>query len=396
MEMDELVQRVVGEEGSVADLWLERIMPGGQSHNHHEKGDEIRAELSKLEMLLQDGVLDHATYTAGVEKCWRGCHSVRLVRGVAYTGDIEVAMQGEAAQRRQQTAGVVAAPLSETVVLEFYRPSLKKQVIVELPRPENVRPTQQKDLSPSRHPAHASTVSDPAAAAAADPAGAGGAANRDDAGLEKGVVATSNANGTGAPPSPGVTNGAKPAGGGKSPKDAGAAPARTQLAKLSALVQADEEMPSPSHTPYVVVGGGVESTAGVVSEAELSRHAARASAKPGKRSSLEMEQALMASIAQGTTPRRALDTALSGVADAAGERANDNAHRDNADKGVASPASPAAEAGEPGVQVVAFVGSGSKIGLGIAQVCFQRRLRPAPTPPESYIRERRTMTRMDL
>ena len=85
-----------------------------------------------------------------------------------------------------------------------------------------------------------------------------------------------------------------------------------------------------------------------------------------------------------------------GVADAAGERANDNAHRDNADKGVASPASPAADPGEPAVQVVAFVGSGSKIGLGIAQVCFQRRLRPAPTPPESYIRERRTMTRMDL
>ena len=35
------------------DIWLERIMPGGQSYNHHEKADEIRVELSKLENLLQ-------------------------------------------------------------------------------------------------------------------------------------------------------------------------------------------------------------------------------------------------------------------------------------------------------------------------------------------------------
>ena len=363
--MDELVQRVVGEEGSVADLWLERIMPGGQSHNHHEKSDEIRAELSKLEVLLQDGVLDHATYTAGVERCWRGCYSVRLVRGVAYTGDIAVDMEGEAAQRRQQTTGGVAAPLSDTVVLEFYRPSLKSQVIVELPRPENVRPTQHKDLSPPNPPAHGSTASD---AAAADPAGAGGVANRDDAGLKKGG-ATSNANGTGAPPSPGVSNGTKPTG--KSPKDAGAAHGRTLLAGRSALVPADEEMPSPSHTPYGV--HGVEGAAGVVSEAEMSRHVAAASSKPGKRSSLEMEQALMANMAQGTTPRRALDKALSGAADAAGEKAKDNAHGDTGHKGAGNPASPSVDTEEPEVQVVAFVGSGSKIGLGIAQVCVRVR-----------------------
>ena len=111
--------------------------PGAQSHNHHERADEIRAELAKLESLYKDGVLDHATYMHGCEKCWKGCYSVRLMRGVAYTGEISVDMSngGAASQVR----------LSEKVLLEFYRPSAKKQVLVELPRPENVRPTGSQD-----------------------------------------------------------------------------------------------------------------------------------------------------------------------------------------------------------------------------------------------------------
>jgi len=57
------------------------VAPGAQSHNHHDKADEIRAELNKLDFLLKDGVLDHATYTVGAEKCWTGCYCVRLMRG---------------------------------------------------------------------------------------------------------------------------------------------------------------------------------------------------------------------------------------------------------------------------------------------------------------------------
>lgn len=103
--------------------------PGAQSHNHHERADEIRAELSKLETLYKDGVLDHATYVHGCEKCWKGCYSVRLMRGVAYTGEIEVDLSSGLEAR--------ASRVPDEVVLEFYRPSLKKQVLVELPRPEN-------------------------------------------------------------------------------------------------------------------------------------------------------------------------------------------------------------------------------------------------------------------
>jgi len=82
---------------------------------------------------------------------------------VAYTGDISVDMDGEAAQRRARADANMSDPLPDMVMLEFYRPSSKSQVLVELPRPENVRPTQHNDLAPASGAA--------ASAAAAVPGG---------------------------------------------------------------------------------------------------------------------------------------------------------------------------------------------------------------------------------
>ena len=129
MDMEEIVPRVVGQEGSVAQLWLERASSEVSSHKHHEHADEIRSELNKLQALLQDGVLDHATYTAACQKCWKGCYAVRLTRGVAYTGDVNVDLLARDASR--------AALVPPLINLEFYRRSVNAQVLVELPRPDN-------------------------------------------------------------------------------------------------------------------------------------------------------------------------------------------------------------------------------------------------------------------
>eukprot|EP00286_Rhodomonas_abbreviata_P006347 CAMPEP_0181338036 /NCGR_PEP_ID=MMETSP1101-20121128/28401_1 /TAXON_ID=46948 /ORGANISM="Rhodomonas abbreviata, Strain Caron Lab Isolate" /LENGTH=241 /DNA_ID=CAMNT_0023448697 /DNA_START=308 /DNA_END=1030 /DNA_ORIENTATION=- len=78
MSMEDVVQRVIGEEGTEVDIWLERVPKGAQSYSHHEKADEIRAQLHRLAGLHQDGLLDKRSWQMEVEKCWKGCHSVRL------------------------------------------------------------------------------------------------------------------------------------------------------------------------------------------------------------------------------------------------------------------------------------------------------------------------------
>uniref|UniRef100_A0A7S4PHL6 PDZ domain-containing protein n=1 Tax=Guillardia theta TaxID=55529 RepID=A0A7S4PHL6_GUITH len=122
LPVSEIVKFVVGEEGSSVELWLERVSSGCVSYKHHEKAEEIRQELKKLESLRKDGVLDSKAYNSGVERCWKGCYSVRIVRGMEYSGSMELPPD-------QQSSAI------SEVVLEFYRKSSDREISVVLPRP---------------------------------------------------------------------------------------------------------------------------------------------------------------------------------------------------------------------------------------------------------------------
>lgn len=123
--MQEVVQKVIGPEGSEVTVWLEKAKYGGQSFGHHEKerADEIKGQLSNLKKLFRDGLLDSRAYNSGVEQCWKGCYSVTVRRGMTYKGELNVFEDRPSSWDAKK------------VHLSFYRPSVNAEFDVVLPRP---------------------------------------------------------------------------------------------------------------------------------------------------------------------------------------------------------------------------------------------------------------------